>query len=110
MAIKKNNKVLKVISLITFFLVLYVQFLWIIVAETKGLSNQNDKVNAFLRLFPPFIKSVSEITYITLICAAIAIISSVKWKSKSVGSEKTFATIVMSVSILILLLTLFQMM
>jgi len=88
MAIKKNNKVAKVITLIAFFLVLYIEFLWLIVALTKGLSNQSDKVNAFLHHFPSFINSVSEITYITLICAAIAIISSVKWKNESVGSEK----------------------
>ena|SRR5476651_1079039 len=110
MATRKNKNVVKVIALVTFLPALYAQIIWLVVANAKGLSGQNDKINAFLNHFPGFIKSISEITYITLMCAAIAIISSVKWKNKSVGFEKTFAIIIMSVSILVALLTLFQLM
>lgn len=110
MKIEKFAKKRRVIifTLVTFGFALYTQVIWAIVATNK--SSIADPIQSFLYYFPPFLRSIATITYITLICSIATIILSSTWIKSNRGITKVIGVVILIISILITLLTLFQLM
>jgi ABC-type uncharacterized transport system YnjBCD permease subunit len=111
MPVKTINKTIaKVITLISIVIALYPWVIWIIVFNQPGRDLPGEKGNIFLRYFPSFMKNMPTIFYTMAIGAIIAIIFSVRWRNRETGSRKVIPLIILILSVLILLLTLFSMM
>ena len=106
---KKIKKIPIVITLITMAYALYTQIVWAIVANNASVPHK-DHIQLVLSYFPPFLRSIEMITYLTLVCSIIAIIFSIKWIRMDRGFIKATALILLILAILITLLTLFQLM
>ena len=103
-----RKKTARTLTLIVVGFALYTQIVWAIVSSTYH-SGENVITN-FLAYFPPFLRSISFITYATLVLAIAGIVFSANWNTYSGGWEKAGAISSLIISILILLLTLFQLM
>ena len=105
----RYKKIVIILTLIAFAFVAYTQIVWAVVAVNNSQSQQ-DAVQLFLQYFPPFLRDIAAITYSTLICSIIAIVLSSIWRKKDIGINKVIATSILIITILIVLLTLFQLM
>lgn len=105
-----TKTIAKAISLLSGAFLVYTQIIWITISSQKGLGSQMEKVSAFLRYFPEFMRSTPVITLGTLLFALLGIISSIIWNNRVSGSQKLLPIVVLIVSILVLLLTIFQLM
>jgi amino acid transporter len=105
----RYKKIVIIITLIAFAFVAYTQIVWAVVAAHNS-EPQSEKVQLFLQYFPPFLRDIAAITYATLICSIIVIILSSIWSKKDSGINKVIATSILIITILIVLLTLFQLM
>ncbi len=105
----RYKKIVIILTLIAFAFVAYTQIVWAIVAANNSRAHQ-DAVQLFLNCFPPFLRDIAGITYVTLICSIIVVILSSIWRKKDSGNNKVIATIILISTIIIILLTLFQLM
>ena len=103
------KKIVIILTSIAFTFVIYTQIVWAVVAAHKSEA-QHDGAQLFLQYFPPFVRDIAAITYATLICSIIVVILSSIWRKKDSGINKVTATSILVITILILLLTLFQLM
>ncbi len=104
-----NKKAVIIFTLLTFGFALYTQVIWAIVATNKS-HILKDPIQSFLYYFPPFIRNIATITYVTLLCSIVTIILSSRWIRRDRGITKAIAVIILIMAILITLLTLFQLM
>ena len=104
-----GKKMARNLAIISVALALYPQVVWAIVASNRG-SEIDKAISIFLTYFPPFLRSISFITYATLVIAIAGVVFSSKWNNFSKGREKLATIIFLIISSLILLLTLFQLM
>jgi hypothetical protein len=105
----RYKKIVVILTSIAFAFAIYTQIVWAVVAAQPSVT-QHDGVQLFLKYFPPFFRDIAVITYATLICSIIAIIFSSIWRKKDSGINKVIATSILIITILIVLLTLFQLM
>lgn len=103
----RHKKIVIILTSIAFAFLIYTQIIWAVVSTTNSHA-QEDAVQLFLNCFPPFLRDIAAITYGTLICSVIVIILSSIWSKKDSGNNKVIATIILIITILIFLLTLFQ--
>jgi archaellum biogenesis protein FlaJ (TadC family) len=102
----KNRKAMIAFTVITFGFAFYTQIIWGIV-ETRS-DMQKDPIQSFLSYFPPFSRNIALITLLTLACSIITIIFSSIWINRSSGRGKVLPIVFLVLSIMITLLTLFQ--
>ncbi len=103
------EKLVIICTLFTFGFALYTQIIWAIVA-TNISPILTDPIQAFLHYFPPLLRNIATITYITLLCSIASIILCSRWIRRARGVTKLIAVIILVMAILITLLTLFQLM
>ncbi len=107
---KTGNKIAVIIfTLVTFGFALYTQVIWAIVATNKS-HILKDPVQSFLYYFPPFLRNIATITYVTLLCSIVTIILSSSWIRRDRRITKVIGAIILIIAILITLLTLFHLM
>ncbi|MEO5999207.1 MAG: hypothetical protein ABIQ00_21230 [Chitinophagaceae bacterium] len=107
---KTENKIAVIIfTVITFGFAFYTQVIWAIVATSKSHILE-DPVQTFLYYFPPFLRNIATITYVTLLCSIATIILSSAWIKRDKDISKIIGVIILIIAILITLLTLFQLM
>ncbi len=105
----RYKKIVIILTSIAFAFLIYTQIVWGVVA-THNSHTQEDDIQLFLHYFPNFVGDIAAITYATLICSIIVVILSSVWRKKDSGINKVIATTILVITILILLLTLFQLM
>lgn len=105
---KKNKSVVRGITFFFIAFVLYTEIVWAIIESHN--SNQQHSVIEFLGYFPSFLKNILTITYLTLFCAIMGIVFSLKWIKRSAGMDRVMAIIILILAILSSLLMLFQLM
>lgn len=108
MQAKVNRSIIKAIIFIAMSFAIYPVIIWAII-ENRSYDQKSAAIE-FLNNFPPFLRSITTITYITILCALIAFIFSLNWIKKSHGLEKVAAIIILLLAVGITLLMLFQLM
>ncbi len=79
---KRKETVSLIITLTTIAFALYTQIIWAIVASNTTVLHK-DHLQLVLSYFPPFLRSIKTITYLTLVCSVAAIIFSSVWLKRS---------------------------
>jgi len=95
-----------IVTLIAFAVVFYTQVIWAIVASNS--HSQEEAVYAFLSHFPSFLNNVALVTYTTLISCIIAVVFTSIWMRRT--KYKALPIVILVLSSLITLLTVFQLM
>ena len=103
------KKAVIIFTVLAFGFALYTQVIWAIMATQKP-HIQQDPVQSFLQYFPPFLRDIATISYVTLLCSILTIILSSWWLKRDRGIAKVIAVSILIIAILITLLTIFQLM
>ena len=105
---QKNKSVVRGVTLIFMVFVLFTEIAWARIEAHN--SNHKEAVNEFLNYFPSFLRNTLTITYLTLLCAVIAIVFAFRWIKMSARIERVIAIIFLLQAIFSTLLMLFQLM
>jgi len=101
-----STKWVIIVTLITFAVAFYTQVIWAVVASNS--HSQEEAVYAFSSHFPSFLNNIALVTYTTLISCIIAVVFTSIWIGRT--KYKVLPIVILVLSSIITLLTVFQLM
>jgi hypothetical protein len=98
------------IAIISILLAFYPLLAWIIVFNGHRANSQKEKVTYYLAWFPSFLQNTNLLTYCMLIFSAVGFVFSIIWNNNTKGIQRIFSVLMLVISILLFLLTIFSLM